>query len=79
MFGALGEGLYVLMPTDTAPMTRGTVMGTCLAEQIGGVDSEPLRILNSLPDAAWVPPDFLLRWFTERQISKFARLAPGER
>ena len=79
VFGALGEGLYVLMPTDTAPMTRGTVMGTCLAEQIGGVDSEPLRILNSLPDAAWVPPDFLLRWFTERQISKFARLAPGER
>ena len=47
MWGEIGEGLYVVLTTDAAPMTRGTAAGKLLAEDLCGMDSEELRIMKS--------------------------------
>ena len=50
-----------------------------MAEQISGVDSEELRILQSVPKAALLPPDPILRFVTERRIRRFEASEAAER
>ena len=79
IFGEIGDGLYAVLTTDAAPMTRGTATGKLLAEQISGIDSEELRILQSAPKAALLPPDPILRFVAERRIRKFEASEAAER
>ena len=79
VFGEIGDGLYAVLTTDAAPMTRGTAAGKLLAEHICGIDSEELRILLSVPRAAMLPPDPILRFLAERRIRKFETTDAAER
>ncbi len=79
VFGEIGDGLYAVLTTDAAPMTRGTATGKLLAEQICGIDSEELRFLQSVPKAALLPPDPILRFVAERRIGKFEASDAAER
>ncbi len=56
-----------------------TAIGKHLAEQISGVDSEELRILQSVPKAALLPPDPILRFVTERRIRRLEASEAAER
>jgi glycine/D-amino acid oxidase-like deaminating enzyme len=78
-FGAVGDGLWAIVSSDAAPMTKGAIGGKLLAEMICGVDSELLQIMLSLPKAAMLPPDPILRFVVDRRIAKFAETGPGER
>lgn len=79
IFGEIGDGLYAVLSTDAAPMTRGAAAGKLLAEQIAGIDSEELRIMQAIPKAALLPPDPILRFVSERRIAKFAANEAAER
>jgi glycine/D-amino acid oxidase-like deaminating enzyme len=79
IFGEIGDGLYAVMSPDAAPMTRGAAAGKLLAEQIAGIESEELRILQSMPKAALLPPDPILRFISQRRIKKFAANEAAER
>ena len=79
VWGAVADDLYILMTTDTAPMTRGAALGKLLAEDLSGVDSEELRTLKAMPQAAFVPPDPILKFYTERRIKGIERDEAGER
>lgn len=79
VWGEIGEGLYILMTTDTAPMTRGTALGKLLAEDLAGVDSDALRALKAAPQAAFLPPDPILKLYTEHRIRGIERDEAGER
>ncbi|MDP6343318.1 MAG: FAD-binding oxidoreductase, partial [Alphaproteobacteria bacterium] len=79
IFGEIGDGLYAVLTTDAGPMTRGTAAGKLLAEQICGIDSEELRILQSVPRAALLPPDPILRFVANRRIRKFESTDAAER
>ena len=67
------------MSSDAAPMAKGAINGKLLAELICGVDSELLQIMLSLPNAAVLPTDPILRSAVDRTITKFAQIGPGER
>jgi glycine/D-amino acid oxidase-like deaminating enzyme len=73
VFGELGAGLYAALSADVSPMTRGAAAGKLLAEMACGIDSEELAVLQSLPRAAWLPPDPILRFATEHRIRKLER------
>ena len=73
VFGELGPGLYAALSADVSPMTRGTAAGKLLAELACGIESEELAVLQSLPKAAWLSPDPILRLVTEYRIRKLAR------
>ena len=73
VWGEVSDGLYVLVTTDTAPMTRGTALGKLLAEDLAGVDSEELRALRAAPQAAFLPPDPILKFYAERRINAIER------
>ena len=79
VWGGVSDGLYVLVTTDTAPMTRGTALGKLLAEDLADVDSEELRALKAAPQAAFVPPDPILKFYAERRINAIERDEAGER
>ena len=79
VWGELSDGLYVLVTTDTAPMTRGTALGKLLAEDLADVDSEELRALKAAPQAAFVPPDPIQKFYAERRINAIDRDEAGER
>ena len=79
VWGAVADDLYILMTTDTAPMTRGAALGKLLAEDLSGVDSEELRPLKAMPQAAFVPPDPILKFYTEHRIKGIERDEAGER
>ncbi|MBT6975399.1 MAG: FAD-binding oxidoreductase [Rhodospirillaceae bacterium] len=79
IFGEIGDGLYAVMSPDAGPMTRGAAAGKLLAEQIAGIDSEELRIMQSIPKAALLPPDPILRFISERRIKKFEAAEAAER
>ncbi len=79
VWGEVSDGLYVLVTTDTAPMTRGTALGKLLAEDLSGVDSEELHALKAAPQAAFLPPEPILKFFTERRIKGIERDEAGER
>ena len=79
VFGAVREGLWAVMTSDAAPMTKGAIGGKLLAEHICGEDSELLRLMLSLPRAALLPPDPILRFFVRRRIGRIAAAGPGER
>ncbi len=79
VFGEIEDGLYVVLTTDAAPMTRGTIAGKLLAEQICGIDSEMLDVLLSVPKAALLPPDPLLKFIAERRIHGFEKTDAAER
>jgi len=79
VFGAIDAGLWAVMTTDAAPMTKGAISGKLLAEHICGVDSELLEIMLSLPKAAILPPDPILRFVVNREIDRVAATGPGER
>jgi glycine/D-amino acid oxidase-like deaminating enzyme len=57
VWGAVADDLYILMTTGTAPMTRSTVLGKLFAKDLSCVDSEELRTLKAMPQAAFMPPD----------------------
>ena len=79
IFGAVREGLWAVMTSDAAPMTKGAIGGKLLAEHICGEDSELLRMMLSLPRAALLPPDPILRLFVNRRIGRIAATGAGER
>ncbi len=79
VFGELHDRLYAVLTTDAAPMTRGTALGKLLAEQICGVESEALRIVQSVPMAARLPPEPFLRFIAERRVRRYARTDAAER
>ena len=79
MFGEVAKGLYVTLTTDAAPMTRGAIMGKLRAEQICRVESDELRVLESIPKAARLPPEFILRFVANRRIKQFEKVAAAER
>lgn len=79
VWGEIGKDLYAVLTTDAAPMTRGTAAGKLLAEDLCGIDSEELRIMKSVPKAALLPPDPILRFVATRRIAGFERNEPGER
>ena len=79
VFGAVREGLWAVMTSDAAPMTKGAIGGKLLAEHICGENSELLRLMLSLPRAALLPPDPILRFFVRRRIGRIAAAGPGER
>ena len=79
VWGEVSDGLYVLVTTDTAPMTRGTALGKLLAEDLADVDSEELRAIKAAPQAAFVPPDPILKFYAERRINAIERDEAGER
>ena len=79
VWGGVSDGLYVLVTTDTAPMTRGTALGKLLAEDLADVDSEELRAIKAAPQAAFVPPDPILKFYVERRINAIERDEAGER
>ncbi len=79
IFGEIGDGVYAVLTTDAAPMTRGTAVGKLLAEQLCGIDSEELQILKSVPKAAWLPPDPILRFVADRRIKNFESNETAER
>ena len=60
-------------------MTRGAAAGKLLAEQIAGIDSEELRIMQAIPKAALLPPDPIQRFISERRIRNFAANEAAER
>jgi len=73
VFGEVANGLYAVLSSDVSPVTRGTLSGKLMAELIHGTDSEELNILQSLPKAALLPPDPILRFVAEHRIRKLAR------
>ena len=79
VFGTVREGLWAVMTSDAAPMTKGAIGGKLLAEHICGEDSELLQTMLSLPKAALLPPDPILRFFVDRRIGRIADAGPGER
>ena len=79
VWGEVADNLYVLVTTDTAPMTRGTALGKLLAEDLSGVDSEELQSLKRMPQAALLPPDPILKFYTNRRIHKIERDESRER
>ena len=79
IFGPVREGLWALMSCDAAPMTKGAIGGKLLAEHICGEDSELLQVMLSLPRAALLPPDPILRFVVNRRVSRFAAAGAAER
>ena len=79
IFGPVREGLWALMSCDAAPMTKGAIGGKLLAEHICGEDSELLQVMLSLPRAALLPPDPILRFVVNRRVSRFAASGAAER
>ena len=79
IFGAVREGLWALMSCDAAPMTKGAIGGKLLAEHICGKESELLQVMLSLPRAALLPPDPILRFVVNRRIGRFAAAGAVER
>jgi glycine/D-amino acid oxidase-like deaminating enzyme len=79
VWGEIADGLYAVLTTDTAPMTRGTAAARLLAEHICGIDSEELRILQALPRAARLPPDPILRLVAEHRIRGMEAREAAER
>ena len=79
IFGPVREGLWALMSCDAAPMTKGAIGGKLLAEHICGEDSELLQVVLSLPRAALLPPDPILRFVVNRRVSRFAAAGAAER
>ncbi len=73
VWGEVPDGLYVLVTTDTAQMTRGTALGKLFAEDFAGVDSEERRALRAAPQAAFLPPDPILKLYAERRINAIER------
>ena len=49
-------------------MTKGAIGGKLLAEHICGEDSELLQVVLSLPRAALLPPDPILRFVVNRRV-----------
>ena len=80
VFGAVRDGLWAVMSCDAAPMTKGAIGGKLLAEHICG---EGKRVCSawcsSLPRAALLPPDPILRFAVHRKIGRIAAAGPGER
>ena len=79
IFGRVREGLWALMSCDAAPMTKGAIGGKLLAEHICGEDSELLQVMLSLPRAALLPPDPILRFVVNRRVGRFAAAGAAER
>ena len=52
--------------------------GKLLAEDLSGVDSEELCTLKAMPQAAFVPPDPILKFYTEHRIKGIERDEAGE-
>jgi glycine/D-amino acid oxidase-like deaminating enzyme len=79
VWGEIADNLYILMTTDTAPMTRGTALGKLLAEDLSGVDSDELRALKQMPQAALLPPDPILKLYMKHRIRGIERNEAGEK
>ena len=71
VFGEISPGVHAVTTTDAAPMTKGTIAGKLLAEQLSGIDSELLQLLLSAPKAAWLPPDPILRFVVDWRIKRY--------
>lgn len=76
--GEMAPGLYAVMTTDAAPLTRGAAAAKLLAEQICGIDSPELQDLQALPRAALLPPDPFLRMIVNRRLHRNETAEAGE-
>ena len=79
VWGEIADNLHILMTTDTAPMTRGTALGKLLAEDLSGVDSDGLRALKQMPQAALLPPDPILKLYMKHRIRGIERNEADEK
>ncbi len=68
IWGHLGANVHAVISSDAAPMTRGTMAGKLVAENICGEDSDLLALMRSIPSAARLPPDPLLRIAVQARI-----------
>jgi len=56
IFGEYSQGLFAVVPTDRAPMTKGAALGTILADLMDHRDNPLTSAVMSLPLATRVPP-----------------------
>lgn len=70
LFGKLGDGLYANVPYDSSPLSRGSLAGKLLADEIAGNDSELLSAQKELDRPAWLPPDPLLGAIVKHKLNK---------
>ena len=73
LFGQLGDKLYGVVGADAGPMTRGTITGKLLADDIVGVEGELLTAQRKLAKAGWLPPDPILGFAVNRRLAAFRR------
>ena len=78
IWGEIGERLFGVISSDASPVTRGTMAGKLLADHICGVESELLEVMRSLPRAASLPPEPVLRFMVKRRIKSIEAQGAGE-
>ncbi len=70
LFGKLGDGLYANVPYDSSPLSRGSLAGKLLADDIAGRESDSLLAQKELPKPAWLPPEPILGAIVKRKLNK---------
>lgn len=78
LFGKLGDGLFANVPFDSSPVSRGSLAGKLLADDIAGRESELLTAQKELRRPAWLPPEPILGAIVKRKLNK-AMSAAGVR
>ena len=73
LFGRVADRVHAVISSDAGPVTRGTASGMLLAEHVCGVQSDLLRIMLSLPRAALLPPDPILRMVVDHRLRRIER------
>ncbi len=78
IWGEIGANVHAVISSDAAPMTRGTMAGKLLAEDICDEQSELLAIMNALPRAGRLSSDPILRMAVQARIWSDRRSGRGE-
>lgn len=73
LFGEMADGVFLSACCNGAGNTLGTASGKLLAELAAGRKTPLLDDQLAVPQPSWVPPDFILRHFVNRQLSAAAR------
>ena len=78
LFGEAEDRVYLAISSDASPVSRGTMAGVLLAEQICGIDSRLLEVMHSLPKAGLLPPDPLLGMVVNHRLRKMEQNGANE-
>lgn len=73
IFGEVADGVFLSACCNGAGNTLGTASGKLLAELAARQSTPLLDDQLAIPQPSWVPPDFILRHFVNRQLSATAR------